>query len=135
MSDNENGKVLQLRQYGGRSWEDSRGKLYRAIMAGRDFKTGAMHGESDDGYGFGSGTGRLPEDWRQVFKEDSPDYVVYSYATPIAWHVPDDGDDGGARWVIPDVKYSPTTTRHQNLVRTALVFDREPYRETVEEAR
>lgn len=34
------------------------------------------------------------------------DYVIYSYHTPIAWHTPDG-------WVIPPVKYSISTTRHQ----------------------
>lgn len=43
------------------------------------------------------------------------DFVVFSYATPIAWHTPDKG------WTIPAVKYSPTTTRrHQPVVRSAL---------------
>ena len=38
-------------------------------------------------------------------------YVVYSYATPIAWYAPSFG------WVVPDVKCSPTTSRHQSRVR------------------
>ncbi len=41
-------------------------------------------------------------------------YVVYSYRTPIAWYVPNVG------WVMPDVKYSVTTSRHQSKVRTAI---------------
>lgn len=40
-------------------------------------------------------------------------YVVHSYATPIAWHA-------NGVWVMPDVKYSRTTTRHQNIVRRGL---------------
>lgn len=35
------------------------------------------------------------------------DYVVYSYATPIAWHHPENG------WTVPAVKYSMTTSHHQ----------------------
>jgi hypothetical protein len=42
------------------------------------------------------------------------DYVVYSYATPIAWHT------FGGQWFIPDAKYSVTTSRHQNIVRRAV---------------
>ena len=38
-------------------------------------------------------------------------YVVYSYATPIAWFAPSFG------WVVPDVRYSQTTGRHQSRVR------------------
>jgi hypothetical protein len=41
-------------------------------------------------------------------------YVVYSYATPIAW-VRDNGE-----WVVPAEKYSATTSRHQSIVRLAV---------------
>lgn len=34
------------------------------------------------------------------------EYAVYSYNTPIAWY----GPEG---WVMPDEKYSVTTSRHQ----------------------
>ena len=57
------------------------------------------------------GAGRLPRNWAETFYGDAPDYVVYSYATPIAWH-------GARGWTVPPVKYSLTTTRHQgNLYR------------------
>ena len=49
--------------------------------------------------------GRLPDEWRRVYQEDNPDYVVWSYATPIVWH-------GRHGWRVPPVRYSPTTTRH-----------------------
>lgn len=35
-------------------------------------------------------------------------YVVFSYATPIAWATP-----GAALLTVPDVRYSNTTTQHQ----------------------
>lgn len=35
-------------------------------------------------------------------------FVIYSYATPIAWQTVD------GEWVAPAVRYSPTTTRHQS---------------------
>lgn len=42
-------------------------------------------------------------------------FVIFSYATPIAWW------SGEAQeWIIPDVKYSVTTTNHQNVVRVAV---------------
>lgn len=40
------------------------------------------------------------------------DYIVWSYRTPIAWRV-------GTHWLIPDIRYSATTSRHQALLRTA----------------
>lgn len=49
--------------------------------------------------------GRLPVEWRDAFEADRPDYVVWSYATPIVWH----GRNG---WTMPDVRHSPTTSRH-----------------------
>lgn len=42
-------------------------------------------------------------------------YVVYSYQTPIGWTKISDQDD----WFIPAVKYSVTTTNHQNVLRYA----------------
>lgn len=127
----EEGKVLHLRQYGQGGWEETRGKIYKAIMAGVEFESGKMTGTKvtkEMIHKFPRG--QLPVDWAWILVSDQPDYAVYSYGTPIAWHVPDDGDDGGERWVVPKVRYSPTTSHHQNLVRTALVFNRtEPLEE------
>lgn len=64
------------------------------------------------------GLGLLPDAWRMQFRADERDhglsYVVFSYATPIAW-VRRDGVV-----VIPDVKYSATTSRGQHLCRIYL---------------
>lgn len=57
---------------------------------------------------------QLTPGWASVLRAEAVDYVVWDYATPIAWHVA-----GQADWVIPDVRYSKTTTRHQNLMRVA----------------
>ena len=61
-------------------------------------------------------TGRLPADWCRTLQARSHlvDYTIYSYQTPIAWHDKESG------WIIPAEHYSVTTTRHQNLVRTAV---------------
>lgn len=60
-------------------------------------------------------TGRLPHRWVEQYRSDTRrpgvSYVVFSYATPIAW----ERTDGVT--VVPDVTYSRTTTRHQNLCR------------------
>lgn len=42
------------------------------------------------------------------------DYVVRSYATPIAWF------DRERGWVMPATRYSVTTSKHQSIVRAAL---------------
>ncbi len=47
-----------------------------------------------------------------------PVYVVYSYGTPIAWHVACGRND----WTVPDVRYSVTTSHHLSLTRQAITF-------------
>ena|SRR5256885_8821203 len=56
--------------------------------------------------------GRLPAENADSLRHPTTDYVVYSYATPIAWH-------NMVGWHMPDVKYSLTTTMHQHTIRTA----------------
>lgn len=52
--------------------------------------------------------GQMPSNFR--VPEDAT-YVVFSYSTPIGW-VEADGTK-----VVPDVRYSKTTSRQQNIVR------------------
>lgn len=54
--------------------------------------------------------GKLPPEHADSLM--TADYVVMSYATPIAWET--DGEI-----VIPDVGYSPTTSQHQYTVKAA----------------
>lgn len=70
---------------------------------------------------YSSGPGWLGGSDRERFNDDEPfiDYVVVSYATPIAWHVRS-ADNKYGRWVMPATKYSVTTTRHQSIVRLSL---------------
>jgi hypothetical protein len=56
--------------------------------------------------------GQLPYEYRDSVK--GADYVVYSYSTPIAWHMPN------GEWVMPDTRYSVTTSKHQGKIRTAI---------------
>lgn len=87
---------------------------------------GALHGRPGNASGWA--VGRLPEQYRtSVYHAD---YVVYSYATPIAWHVPNrnegwklgNGEPAPAEpgWVMPDEKYSVTTSKHQGHIFTAI---------------
>jgi hypothetical protein len=61
----------------------------------------------------GHGTGYLPSEHAEAMRAQNPSYVVKSYNTPIAWH----GDEG---WIVPDVKYSRTTSRMQGNIRRRL---------------
>lgn len=68
-----------------------------------------------------SGTGGyLPAGWASKLNQSqyaAPNravYAVMSYHTPIAWYCPVMG------WVVPDVRHSQTTGRHQSIVRRAL---------------
>jgi hypothetical protein len=58
-------------------------------------------------------TGRLPDEYEQQLRLDQPDYIVYSYGTPIAWH-------SNSGWFMPNCKYSVTTSKHQGYVRRAV---------------
>lgn len=55
----------------------------------------------------------------RLWQSDQPniDYVVYSYNTPIVWHVT---GAGFSEWVYPAVRYSRTTSAHQTKIRAAL---------------
>jgi hypothetical protein len=41
-------------------------------------------------------------------------FAIWSYGTPVAWVV-----DRGT-WIVPDERYSATTSRHQSKIRYAL---------------
>jgi len=60
-----------------------------------------------------SNYGMLPYNFITILENENPDYIVYSYATPIAWH-------GTHGWNIPAIKYSVSTSKHQNYIRRAL---------------
>ena len=59
--------------------------------------------------------GQMPEPWREQYLvaigTRSVVYTVVSYSTPIAWLL-DSGE-----WIIPDHRYSQTTSCHQGLAR------------------
>ena len=64
------------------------------------------------------GCGRLHPVWcsrlEEAFTTGDVVYVVFSYATPIAWHTATFG------WVVPDVFYTPTTLTHQWYVQDGI---------------
>jgi hypothetical protein len=69
-------------------------------------------------YSYCPSTDRLPQEWVEQLRKDidaaraadEKVYVVFSYATPIAWCA-------AGQWTIPAVKYSVTTSKFQGLVR------------------
>jgi hypothetical protein len=129
-----------------KTYDQTRGAIHRAIMAGEDFKAGNLRGTrmatqsdgwrrfpEDPALSLSLYRGQLPNEDRIRVLKDNPTYVVWSYSTPIAWYVPDEiaerYDEGlehnvkvrtKSVWVVPDTKYSNTTTRHQGIVRVAL---------------
>lgn len=85
------------------------------ILNGDDFKAASMSGDSGRG-GLPWGH-RLPAEWADEYlgavRNGLIAFTVYSYGTPIAWRLKD-----GMR-VVPDVRYSATTGRHQAIARRA----------------
>lgn len=91
-------------------------QFLKAMRDRESFKThGSLRGEA-----FPNGTnhvfsGMLDHSERMVLKADEKagiDYVVYSYSTPIAWHVM----GSGKCWHEVDQKFSVTTSKHQGRI-------------------
>ena len=59
-------------------------------------------------------SGNLTDTHRSAFKADAPTFAVYSYSTPIAWRKAD------GTWVMPDARYSVSTSVHQGRTRLML---------------
>jgi hypothetical protein len=83
-----------------------------AIARMEDFKsnTGSFRGQK---VSFNPSSGRMPSAEAEKMAGHNVDYVVHSYATPIAYH-----HEGG--WEYPDVSYSSTTSKHQAITRGAI---------------
>jgi hypothetical protein len=67
--------------------------------------------------------GRLPHDERSKLMDSVLTYVIYSYDTPIAYRRVSYWNRNGTanyEWIVPDARYSVTTSKHQGKVRTAL---------------
>lgn len=87
---------------------------------------GALRGMPGNATGWS--LGQLPGEYHDSVGR--ADYVVYSYNTPIAWHVPNrnigftlgDGTPAPIEpgWVMPQEKYSVTTSKHQGRIFTAI---------------
>lgn len=102
-------------KYAARSGPNVRNTM-RAIAQSEDFRASALSARTDRPGYYGS-FGSLPEDLIQLLEADRPAYIVFSYETPIAWYAVRDGADV---LVVPDCKYSVTTSRHQSLVRRSV---------------
>ncbi len=89
----------------------------RAIANREDFKTsGALRSGR-----YWSGAGLLSGAEADLFYAAKPSYVVYSYATPIAWWTEENG------WHKVGQKFSVTTSRHQgNLYLITVEPEEEP---------
>lgn len=99
--------MLQL-TINGTSW-----MTFRDVLAERaPFRTyGNLRGDRDSFY-----EGWMTEPHRSEYHDRRKfiDYTVLSYATPIAWHDTERG------WVMPDVRYSVTTSKAQSRIRPAV---------------
>lgn len=88
--------------------------------------TGSLRGGTLDAFErdcFGRTSGWLGGDDLNAWRDQigSVDYVVTSYATPIAWHTPNG-------WHIVEQRFSVTTSNHQGQIRRGL---HTPTRDTV----
>ena len=88
-------------------------KAYEQISRRESFVShGALSARTHTGPGDQLNFGKMSEGSRASIKALSDiDYVVHSYATPIGVHSQSQG------WVIPEDKYSVTTSKHQSQLR------------------
>ncbi len=88
-------------------------KAYEPISRREAFVTqGALSARTHTGPGDQLHFGRMSEGSRKSIEAlNDIDYVVHSYATPIGVHSESQG------WIIPEDKYSSTTSKHQGQVR------------------
>ena len=66
--------------------------------------------------------GRLPPRYTNDIAIDSGEddfYCIYSYQTPIAWFA-------GGQWHVPNVKYSPSTSRQLHALGLDLCWNETP---------
>lgn len=81
-----------------------------------DFEARNLRGVSES---FSNKIGDLKGEESEAFLRELANgnlyYVVYSYATPIAWVLKDDTNVA----YLPGVFYSDTTARHMNLINNA----------------
>lgn len=88
-------------------------KAYEQISRRESFvSNGALSARTHTGPGDQLNFGKMSEGSRASIKALSDiDYVVHSYATPIGVHSQSQG------WVIPEDRYSSTTSKHQSQLR------------------
>lgn len=112
----------------------TRRQAAREMNCKREFRTATG---SHKGVSYGKYEGltlptdtQLPKGWRDLFLTSGAEYVVWSYETPIAWWTPTHkgGNKENNGWTIPDVSYSPTTSRYQGMANLAAhLTDSDPY--------
>jgi hypothetical protein len=107
-------------------------KAFAGATTASDARRAPLHGNPRDPLEIVMLTpeSQLPTGWAFVLRDSLVDYIVWDYDTPIAWH-----EAGNPDWIIPPVKYSKTTTRHQNLMRTACAHVAEADRKKAERER
>ena len=81
------------------------------IATRQEFRASALEGRV-----YGVGNGRLDAEETARYNRDLNNviYWVYSYSTPIAWYTPEG-------WYTVEQKFSSTTSRHQSVVRRAII--------------
>lgn len=95
---------------------DARTRRMHAIKDRRPFRdASALRGESSGTYHTGRLDQRHADQYNEHRGRGCMDFVIYSYGTPIAWHLQDDPVMGTC-WIFPSAKYSVTTSRHQSEV-------------------
>lgn len=100
-----------------------KGKGKRAVQAAVDhftpFDHGTLSGRWVDSITLAE-WGKLPAVYLAALADEIKAkgrvFVIFSYSTPIAWRA---AQPLIREWLVPDVRYSVTTSNHQGVVRVA----------------
>lgn len=106
--------------------QNTKAVIERGVSRKENFERGNVSGKwVDKNYFYSrSRMGMLDKRYADVLEEHSITaelFVLYSYATPMAWYSLNDLDSNGTgKWYYVEDKYSVSTTQHQNAFRYAL---------------
>jgi hypothetical protein len=108
--------IARLTTYG-RNWHRDRERLIDCLRHAMPFYMASTTGGPVDS-SMNPSTGQMPTveafNFQHHVEFGCCDYVVWSYQTPIAYRCTVAG------WIVPNVRYSRTTTQHQSIIRSAL---------------
>lgn len=112
------------------------------LTEGHNFKAASISGRGNGGHMYNFGRmaahgaprvkgGDTGQAWVDALKKrDDITFVIYSYDTPLAvW------SEGMGAWIMPELRYSVTTSKQQSLIRSMIGYAHGDVVDTISELR